>query len=154
MSAARLSPEELERQNTAALRMPVLEKTRYRIEEQTLEGVVARIEVTPEVSLFSGHLNGVELYGLLDCTAWFSIAPHLGPEEAAVTHDAHFSILSAAPAGSVVTMRGTVVKRGRTTAFVRTEALVDGKPFALGTITKSIIPMAVRTRHSAKASAG
>lgn len=154
MSAERLSPEELERQTAAAMRMPVLEKTHYRLVRQTPEGVVANLDVTPEASLFSGHLNGVELYGLLDCTAWFAVAPHLGPDEAAVTHDAHFTILSAAPAGSVVEMRGTVVKRGRTTAFVRTEALVEGKPFALGTLTKTIVPMAVRTRHAAKATAG
>lgn len=151
MSAVRLTPEELARQNAAAMRMPLLEKTRFSLVSQTTEGVVATIEVTPEASLFSGHLNGVELYGLLDCTAWFTIAPHLGPDEAAVTHDAHFSILTAAPAGATVELRGTVMRRGRTTAFVRTEGLVGGKVFALGTITKSIIAMAVRTRHADKA---
>lgn len=154
MSAVRLSPEELARQNAAAMRMPLLERTRFSLVAQTADGVVATIEVTPEASLFSGHLNGVELYGLLDCTAWFSIAPHLGPDEAAVTHDAHFSIVGAAPAGATVELHGTVIKRGRTTAFVRTEGLVDGKVFALGTITKTILPMAVRTRHANKATAG
>ncbi len=150
MSAVRLNDEDLARQNAAALRMPLLLKSEYALLSQELEGVRARIVVSEELSLFSGHLNGVELYGLLDCTAWFAIAPHLGPDEAAVTHDAHFSILSAAPRGAVVELHGGVVKRGRTTGFVRVEASVDGKVFALGTLTKTIVPMAVRTRHAPK----
>ena len=104
--------------------------------------------MTPELAGPTGHLNGTELYGLLDCTAWFSVSKALAPNEAAVTHDAHFSMLGVAKVGSQVSIVAELGKRGRTTAFVRVTAEADGKPFALATITKSIIPFDVRMRHA------
>ncbi len=141
-------PAHVAHASARALALSFLQRCGYALVSQTMGEATGSVHVTPEIAGQTGQLNGTELYGLLDCTAWFAVASLLSAEEAAVTHDAHFSILSAAPSGSTVTFTAKVEKRGRTTAFVEERATVETKTVALATITKSIIPLDVRTRFS------
>ncbi len=134
--------------SSVVLEIPLLVRCGFRLEEQSEGHARGGLHVTPELAGRVGHLNGTELYGLLDCTAWFAVAKTLATNEAAVTHDAHFSLLGVAKVGSEVSIVADVVKRGRTTAFVRVTAEADGKMFALATITKTIVPLDVRMRHA------
>lgn len=131
-----------------ALAMPFLVRAGYSLVAEGEGFAEAELLVTPELGGGTGHLNGTELYGLLDCTAWFAVATTLADAEAAVTHDAHFSLLGVAPVGTTARFVARVMKRGRTTAFVRVEGTRDGKPFALATVTKTIMSVERRMRHS------
>ncbi|MGB5810801.1 MAG: PaaI family thioesterase [Polyangiales bacterium] len=117
--------------------------------------VVCRLDVTEALCANTGALSGGELYGILDSVAYLSILTVLSEQEAAVSHDAHFSLMSMAPLGSEVEIHAKVQRRGRSVAFIRVDAFVLGddtrKPLALATITKSIIPMNVRLRHRSSA---
>lgn len=128
--------------------IPLLARCGYELEACADGRATGALDVSVELAGPSGHLNGTELYGLLDCTAWFAVATVLGPDEAAVTHDAHFSMLGVAPTGTRVSLEAHVVKRGRSLAFLRVEAFADGRLFATATVTKSILPHGVRMRHA------
>ena len=122
-----------------------------RLVEHAAGSAVCRMDVTEDVAAGTGALSGGELYGLLDSVAYLAVVPMLPDDEAAVSHDAHFSLMSTAPVGAVVEIRSAVQRRGRSLVFIRVEAFViDGereKPLALSTVTKSIISMAQRLRH-------
>lgn len=122
-----------------------------RLTEHAAGTAVCRMDVTEAVSAGTGALSGGELYGLLDAIAYLAIVPMLPDDEAAVSHDAHFSLMSMAPLGSEIEIRSEVHKRGKNLAFIRVEAFVleadQLKPLALATVTKSIISMAQRLRH-------
>jgi len=146
------SPEHLDLCIRRTLEMPIARQVNLRMVERGPGRAVCRFDVTEAASLGSGHLNGGELYGLLDYVAYLAVASVLPDDEAAVTHDAHFSILSAAPRGVEVEVSASVEKRGRTTAFMRVEARILGageaRLAALATVTKTILPMDVRKRHA------
>jgi acyl-coenzyme A thioesterase PaaI-like protein len=139
--------EHVARASERALSIPFLVRCGYRLVEQREGHAIGSVHVSAELAYPSGHLNGTELYGLLDCTAFLAAATTLGIDEAAVTHDAHVSMLGTAPMGEDVTFEAKLMKRGRTTAFIRVDATSGGKPIALATITKTILPLAVRNRH-------
>ncbi len=146
------SPDHLALCVRHTLEMPACAALNLRLVEQTEGRAVCRLDVTEAGSVGSGHLNGGELYGALDCVAYLALTTLVPDDEAAVTADAHFSILSAAPRGSEVEIRAKVEKRGKNLAFMRVEAVIlgEGEPkmAALATVTKSIISMKARMRHT------
>jgi uncharacterized protein (TIGR00369 family) len=84
-------------------------------------------------------LHGSVVTTLLDVASYLALLPHLAAGEHAVTQDLSASLLRAAAADSRVEVRGTVLRRGRTLAFLRAEATVDGALVATGQVTKSIV---------------
>ena len=86
-----------------------------------------------------GQLNGGVLSLLLDATAYLALEPSLGPDEDAVSHDLHISMLRSVMVGQRVDLRGELVQRGRRVAFVNSEARVDGRLVATARITKTIV---------------
>jgi acyl-coenzyme A thioesterase PaaI-like protein len=145
---APIDPETRERIMAYAKQLPFLVRCGYELRECAPGVALGHVHVSQSLAGGTGQLNGTELYGLLDCTAWFSVALMLGPDEAAVTHDVHFSILSAAPVGSDVSLKARVDKRGRHVAFVSVEAHASDRFVARATVTKSIIPLSQRLRHA------
>lgn len=131
-----------------ATQLPFLVRCGYELLDCGAGQARARVFVTDALAGGTGQLNGTELYGLLDCTAWFSVALLLDADEAAVTHDVHFSILATAPLGSEVTFDAHVDKRGRNLAFVSVRAHVGERLVARATVTKSVISLAQRLRHA------
>ena len=86
-----------------------------------------------------GILHGGVVAALLDVASYLALLPELEPGQSAVTHDMTVSLLRAVAAGSRVELRGTVLRRGRTLAFLRAEATVDGGAVAVAQVTKSIL---------------
>lgn len=82
-------------------------------------------------------LHGGIFTALLDEACYLAVLPHMGPGENAVTHDLAASILKPVKAGSLLSVRGEVVRLGRSTVFTRADATVDGSVAAFGTVTKS-----------------
>lgn len=86
-----------------------------------------------------GVLHGGLVAALLDVAAYVHLLPHLGPGENAVTHDATSSLLRAVQPGAEVRLTGTLLRLGRSVAFLRAEASVDGALVAAGQVTKTVL---------------
>jgi len=84
-------------------------------------------------------LHGGIVAALLDVAAYVRLLPDLAPDENAVTHDATCSLVRAVADGARVLLRADLVRRGRTLAFLRSEATVDGTVVAVGSVTKSLL---------------
>jgi acyl-coenzyme A thioesterase PaaI-like protein len=79
------------------------------------------------------------LQGVLDVASYVRLLPELAPEENAVTHDATCSLVRGVAVGARGHLCSELVRRGRTLAFLRSEATVDGEVVAMGTVTKSLL---------------
>jgi uncharacterized protein (TIGR00369 family) len=88
----------------------------------------------------SGLLHAGVIYTLMDVASFLALAPHLGDDEHAVTHDLTVSLLRPVAADRRVDIVGTVLRRGRAVAFLRAEATVDGELVAAAQVTKSVVP--------------
>jgi len=88
-----------------------------------------------------GGLHAGALYSLFEVVGLFALLPLLGATEHAVSCDLHASFMKGVPAGATCSLRATVVRRGRSLAFLEARAEVDGKPVAMAQITKSIVPL-------------
>jgi uncharacterized protein (TIGR00369 family) len=84
-------------------------------------------------------LHGGVVTALLDVASFLALLPELGEDEHAVTHDLSVQLLRPVPGGSRVEVRGTVLRRGRAVAFLRAEALVDGRVVAAAQVTKTLV---------------
>lgn len=103
--------------------------------ERPAQGIV--LEVGDAAMNNAAVLHGGIFTALLDVACYLSVLPHLASGENAVTHDLTASILKPVTGGSRLSVRGEVVKLGRTTVFTRAEATVDGSVVAFGAVTKS-----------------
>jgi uncharacterized protein (TIGR00369 family) len=86
-----------------------------------------------------GLLHAGVVYTLLDVASFLALLPALSEEEHAVTHDLTASLLRPVAADSRVDVTGTVLRRGRSVAFMRAEATVDGQVVAAAQVTKSVV---------------
>jgi uncharacterized protein (TIGR00369 family) len=87
-----------------------------------------------------GVLHGGIVTALLDVASYLALAPLLGEDEHAVTHEMSVQLLRPVPAGAQVLLRGQVLRRGRQVAFLRSDAEVDGVTVAAAQVTKSVVP--------------
>ena len=87
----------------------------------------------------AGLLHGGVVYTLLDVACFLALLPQLSHQEHAVTHDVTVSLLRPVAAGRRVDVVGSVLRRGRTVAFLRAEATVDGEVVAAAQLTKSVV---------------
>jgi uncharacterized protein (TIGR00369 family) len=86
-------------------------------------------------------LHGGVVYTLLDVAAFLALLPQLSDQEHAVTHDLSVSLVRPVSAGTRVDVTGSVVRRGRAVAFLRSEATVEGTVVAAAQVTKSVVPL-------------
>jgi len=86
-----------------------------------------------------GLLHGGVVTTLLDVAAYLALLPELGEDEHAVTHDLSAQLLRPVPGGRRVEVRGTVLRRGRAVAFLRAEAIADGRIVAAASVTKTVV---------------
>jgi len=89
----------------------------------------------------SGYYHGGIMYTLCDCCAYSGVLSVLKPNEEAVTHDIHISVLRPGKLNDKVLYQSKLVKRGRTLCFIDVEASIDGKLIATARVTKSIVPV-------------
>ena len=87
----------------------------------------------------AGVLHGGIVTALLDVACYLALLEQLGPDENAVTHDLSVSLMRPVSRGSQVLLAGQVVRRGRSIAFLRAEATVDGAVVASGQVTKTLV---------------
>ncbi len=86
-------------------------------------------------------LHAGVVYTLLDVAGFLALLPHLDDGEHAVTHDMSVSLLRPVAAGKRVDLTGSVLRRGRAVAFLRSEASVDGVVVAAAQVTKSVVQL-------------
>ncbi|WP_205695456.1 PaaI family thioesterase [Conexibacter sp. SYSU D00693] len=86
-----------------------------------------------------GVLHGGVVSALLDVASYLALLPHLEAGANAVTHDLHASLVRGVQRGARLHVRGEVVRLGRSVAFLRSEARVDGAVVATGTVTKTVL---------------
>lgn len=87
----------------------------------------------------AGVLHGGILTALLDVASYLTLLPALTPSENAVTHDISASLMRSVVADSQLHVSASIVRRGRSLAFLRAEATVGGVAVAVGQITKSVL---------------
>jgi uncharacterized protein (TIGR00369 family) len=86
-------------------------------------------------------LHGGIHVSLLDVACYLALLPHLGAGENALTHDCAAQLMRGVPRGGVVEVRGELLRRGRTLAFLRAEVRHEGRVVAAGQVTKSVVPL-------------
>ena len=86
-----------------------------------------------------GLLHAGVIYTLMDVAGFLALISHLGDDEHAVTHDLTVSLLRPVSPDKRVDIVGTVLRRGRSVAFLRAEATVDGQVVAAAQLTKSVV---------------
>jgi len=84
-------------------------------------------------------LHGGIVAALLDVAAYVRLLPELAPGQNAVTHDSTSSLLRAVRPGARVLLTAVPLRVGRTVAFLRSEANVDGELVAAGSVTKTLL---------------
>jgi uncharacterized protein (TIGR00369 family) len=97
------------------------------------------LPVGPNAVNNAGQLHGGIVAAVLDVAGYLRLLPELDDGTAAVTHDASCSLLRPVGEGSTVLLRADLLHRGRTLAFLRSEATVDGTVVAFGQVTKSLL---------------
>ncbi len=97
----------------------------------------AHFDVGPESAAFGG-LHGGILYLLMDATAMLALLPSLTASQHAVTHDIHCSVMRPVSPGARCRLVGSVLRVGKTLAFVEATASVEGKLVASARVTKSL----------------
>lgn len=85
-----------------------------------------------------GYLHGGAVSSVLDVACFFALIPTLGDGEMAATVDSSVQLIRSVPLGARVELRGELIRRGRTMAFLRSAATVDGSTVATGQFTKVI----------------
>lgn len=96
-----------------------------------------RLPITAS-SMGLGHFNGALMPALLDAACFFAVLPMLEDDEECSTTDTSSVLLRPSQQGDVIDVHGEVVQRGRTRAFSRATAAVEGRTVAYGHVTKAI----------------
>ncbi|GAB2919051.1 hypothetical protein GCM10027047_15770 [Rhodococcus aerolatus] len=86
-------------------------------------------------------LHGGIHVALLDVACYLAVLPHLGAAENALTHDCAAQLMRGVPRDGVVEVRGELLRRGRTLAFLRAEVTAAGRVVAAGQVTKSVVAL-------------
>ncbi|MGY1804869.1 PaaI family thioesterase [Blastococcus sp. SYSU D00922] len=86
-----------------------------------------------------GLLHAGVIYTLMDVACFLALIRRLEDDEHAVTHDITVSLLRPVSPDKRVDITGTVLRRGRSVAFMRADATVDGQIVAAASVTKSVV---------------
>lgn len=85
-----------------------------------------------------GSVHAGVLYALMDAVGMLALLPSLKASQHAVTHDLHVSVMRPVPAGARCRLTASVVRQGRTLAFMEVAARVDDAVVATARVTKSL----------------
>jgi uncharacterized protein (TIGR00369 family) len=86
-----------------------------------------------------GTVHAGIYYAACDFASYAALMSELAPNQAALTHDLHVSVMRSAGAGEEITILAEVVKRGRQLVFCEAKALSGERLLATARITKSIV---------------
>ncbi|GAA1422502.1 PaaI family thioesterase [Agrococcus citreus] len=99
------------------------------------------LTVDPKIANNSGMLHGGMVATALDVAAAYAIFPELGDDEVVLTNSLSISYLRPAPLGSAVWARAQILRRGRATAFLRSEVGIGDKLIATAQVVKAIVTL-------------
>jgi uncharacterized protein (TIGR00369 family) len=99
------------------------------------------LEVTTALVNNSQMLHGGLVATCLDVAAAYAIFPTLADNEVVLTNSLSISYLRPIPLGSQVWARGQVLRRGRATAFLRSEVGIGKKSAATAQIVKAVVTL-------------
>jgi acyl-coenzyme A thioesterase 13 len=97
------------------------------------------LDVGPNALNANDKLHGGVICTLLDVTAYLALLPTLQPPETAVTHNMNTSFFSASSQNDQTRFVARIIQRGRSIAFVESEAWLGERRIALATVCKSIL---------------
>lgn len=100
-----------------------------------------RMPPSPNTINAGGVVHGGVLYALLDAVCYVALWSGMRPDQNAVTHDLHVSVLRPAPTTAEVIFRGTIRQHGRGLVFADSEAWSEGKLVATARVTKSLVSL-------------
>ncbi|MDX1800285.1 MAG: PaaI family thioesterase [Marinobacter sp.] len=87
----------------------------------------------------AGVLHGGVIYTLCDVCAYAGLLSVLAPDQEAVTHDIHVSVMRSAQHGDTVVIESRPVRLGRRIGFFEVTATVGDTVIATARVTKSIL---------------
>ena len=99
------------------------------------------LDVLPDLVNNSMMLHGGMVATALDVAAAYAIFPMLADREVVLTNSLTISYLRPAPLGSLLWARAEVLRRGRATAFLRSEVGMADKTVAVAQVVKSIVSL-------------
>lgn len=99
------------------------------------------LEVAPSLVNNSQMLHGGLVATCLDVAAAYAIFPSLADNEVVLTNSLSISYLRPIPLGSEIWARAQVLRRGRATAFLRSEVGIGDKSAATAQIVKAIVTL-------------
>lgn len=136
------TPAEIRRANDFVLQHPYHRFAGLQLVSQSPGKAVTRFAVDGDAVNMADDLHSGLLYGLMDATGFLALITILKPEELAVTHDLHVSVMRPASKGMKVELHAEVIRRGTRLAFLRCDAWRvggrDTRLIATATITKSL----------------
>ena len=89
----------------------------------------------------SRMLHGGLVATALDVAAAYAIFPMLEDHQVVLTNSLSISYLRPVPLGSTVVARAEVLRRGRATAFLRSEVSIGGRTIATAQVVKAIVAL-------------
>lgn len=98
-------------------------------------------EVTAPLVNNSQMLHGGLVATTLDVAAAYAIFPTLADHEVVLTNSLSIAYLRPVPLGSVVVARAEILRRGRATAFLRSEVSVESRAVATAQIVKAVVTL-------------
>ena len=84
-------------------------------------------------------LHGGLVATTLDVAAAYAIFPTLQDDEVVLTNSLAISYLRPAPIGSQLVARATILRRGRDTAFLRSDVWLGDRLVATAQVVKSVV---------------
>lgn len=96
-------------------------------------------EVSEHTANPAGVLHGGVIYALCDVCAYAGLLSLLRPDQEAVTHDLHVSVMRSAQQGDRVVIESSPVRLGRRIGFFEVTATVGDTVIATARVTKSIL---------------
>lgn len=100
----------------------------------------ARLAFTPRAEMLTpwGTLNGGVINSLVEVPAFYALLPELGPNELPVTNDIFLQHVRPLP-NAEYELTGTLLRKGRTMAWLESTAWVGGKPCTFARLTKTLV---------------
>ncbi len=136
------TPTEIQKANNFVLQHPYNRFAGLQLISQSPGKAVTRFSVDGNSVSLADELHPGLLYGLMDATTFLALITVLKPEELAVTHDLHVSVLRPACKGMEVELHADVIRRGTRLAFLRCDAWRvggrDTRLIATANVTKSL----------------
>lgn len=138
---ARLQPRRQDHRLEVLMSTPLHGYMRLREVDPTDPSRGLELTVEPKVANNSRMMHGGMVATALDVAAAYAIFPLLGDDEVVLTNSLSISYLRPAPLGSAVWARAQVLRRGRATAFLRSEVGIGDKLVATAQVVKSIVTL-------------